>query len=182
MVTKQGNKLFTIGHSTRTSEEFIALLKAHEIEQLVDIRTIPKSRFNPQFNQETLAQTLKDAGITYRHMKELGGLRHVRKDSPNLGWKNLSFRGFADYMQTPEFSEALESLEEIAGEKRTAIMCAEAVPWRCHRSLVADAMTKSKWKVFHISSRKTASLHKLTPFLKAQKGKLLYQVTHNNTP
>ena len=166
--------VYTIGHSNRSFEEFKGLLNAHGIEQLIDIRTIPKSRHNPQFNKEVLAKKLRSAGIGYRHMKNLGGLRHAKADSVNLGWQNASFRGFADYMQTPEFRQAIEQLKKIVGKKRTAVMCAEALPWRCHRSLVADALTKQKLKVYHIMSRKTVSLHKLTSFLKIKKGMLVY--------
>src|SRR5579864_3456510 len=133
-------QIFTIGHSTRPIEAFLSLLKAHGIESLIDIRTIPKSRYCPQFNQESLRQVLKNHRIGYRHMKGLGGLRHAHKGSINTGWINASFRGFADYMISASFEKALEKLEEIAQKKRCVIMCAEAVPWRCHRSLVADAL------------------------------------------
>lgn len=166
--------IYTIGHSTRSIEQFITLLKAWEIKRLVDIRTIAKSRFNPQFNEDALKNSLKKSGIAYLHMKGLGGLRHAHKDSPNTGWQNASFRGYADYMQTDEFTQALEKLKVLAAKKTTAIMCAEALFWRCHRSLVADALTKAKWKVFHIQSNKTASPHKLTPFLRVKKGKFVY--------
>lgn len=168
------HSIYTIGHSTRSIEEFIALLKAHHIQTLVDIRTIPKSRKNPQFNQEKLKLSLKKARISYRHLKDLGGLRHAKKDSINTGWINASFRGYADYMQTPTFFQGLEKLEKIAKKKTTAIMCAEAVPWRCHRSLVADALTVRKWKVFHIQSKKTAKRHKRTLFLRVRRGNLVY--------
>ncbi len=117
------------------------MLKAHGVEQLVDVRTIPKSRHNPQFNSASLDLSLQDAGVAYLHMPSLGGLRHPRKDSINTGWKNASFRGYADYMQTPAFAESLAKLMELASGKPTAIMCAESVPWRCHRSLIADALT-----------------------------------------
>ncbi|MCL4392135.1 DUF488 domain-containing protein [Patescibacteria group bacterium] len=168
-------KLYTIGHSTRTADYFISILKAHGVEELIDVRTIPKSRHNPQFGRENLRNSLRGRGIGYRWLgKELGGLRRTKKDSENTGWQNLSFRGFADYMQTPEFEAGLKKLQSVAAKKATAIMCAEAVPWRCHRSLIADAMTKKGWKVYHISSRKTARLHTLTPFLKIVKGRLLY--------
>lgn len=167
-------KLFTIGHSNRPIETFIELLKAHGIRSVVDIRTIPKSRHNPQFNQEALKKALRKARIGYRHLKDLGGLRHAKIDSKNTGWINASFRGFADYMATPSFQKGLEKLEKMASIRPTAIMCAEAVPWRCHRSLVADALTVKKWKVYHIQSRKTAKLHKRTAFLKVKIGVLTY--------
>ena len=166
--------IFTVGHSTRSIEEFVKLLQTYEIKELIDVRTIPKSRHNPQFNLEVLKQSLKRARIRYKHLKKLGGLRHGRKDSINLGWRNSSFRGFADYMGTPEFAEGLESLTKIASLRKTAIMCAEAVPWRCHRSLIADALIKKRWAVRHIMSRTVAKKHRLTPFLKIKKGRLIY--------
>ena len=166
--------IYTIGHSTRTIEQFIELLKAHGIEELVDVRTIPRSRHNPQFGREDLAASLQQAGIAYTHLGKLGGLRHASKDSVNLGWQNTSFRGFADYMATPEFTLGLDELKSLAEQKTVAIMCAEAVPWRCHRSLISDALTILGWKVLHIQSRKTANLHKLTPFLEVLDGKITY--------
>jgi uncharacterized protein (DUF488 family) len=162
------NPVFTIGHSTRPIEDFIALLKAHEIKLLVDVRTIPRSRHNPQFNRDTLPDSLRPAHIDYRHMPELGGLRHARKDSTNLGWRNLSFRGFADYMQTPEFEKALEHLIKESQSHRTAIMCAEAVPWRCHRSLIADALVARGMEVLEISSLTRTQPHKMTPFARLE--------------
>ena len=132
--------VFTIGHSTRSIETFIEMLKAHGVKRLVDVRTIPRSRHNPQFNRDVLPETLLQAGIGYTHMEELGGLRHARKDSLNTGWRNASFRGFADYMQTPEFAAGLKTLIQTAKREQVAIMCAEAVPWRCHRSLIGDAL------------------------------------------
>lgn len=170
-------KIYTLGHSTRSIEEMITLLKAHEIQFVVDIRTIPKSRHNPQFNQETFKNSLKKHKIGYRHLKELGGLRRPLKDSMNMGWVNTSFRGYADYMQTNFFQKGIEKLEKIALKKRCVIICSEAVPWRCHRSLVADALSARKWKVFHIQSKRTAKRHRRTPFLKIRKGMLLYPQT-----
>ena len=123
--------VFTIGHSTRSIETFIDMLKAHGVQRLVDVRTIPRSRHNPQFNRDALPETLLQAGIGYTHMEELGGLRHARKDSLNTGWHNASFRGFADYMQTPEFRTGINALIQAAQREQLAIMCAEAVPWRC---------------------------------------------------
>jgi uncharacterized protein (DUF488 family) len=166
--------IYTVGHSTRTTEQFLELLKAHGIEELVDVRTIPKSRHNPQFGTEELAASLQQAGIAYMHLGKLGGLRHASKDSINLGWQNTSFRGFADYMATPEFKSGLDELKSLAEQKTVAIMCAEAVPWRCHRSLISDALTIQGWQVLHIQSRKTANPHELTPFLKVQDGKITY--------
>src|SRR5689334_6184726 len=135
------NTLYTIGHSTRTIEQFIALLKAHGIQTVVDVRTIPKSRHNPQFGQDMLSSALHEAGIEYTHLAKLGGLRRAASDSVNTGWQNFSFRGYADYMATDAFKEGLEELKAVAEKRRVAILCAEAVPWRCHRSLIADALT-----------------------------------------
>lgn len=168
--------LWTIGHSTRTIVEFVELLQAHGIRQIVDVRTIPRSRHNPQFNEQTIAASLQPAGVDYVRLADLGGLRHTTPDSKNLGWHNRSFRGFADYMATPEFANGLNALEKIARKKKTAIMCAEAVPWRCHRSLIADALTKQQWDVFDIMSSKTAAQHRVTPFLKVRPGILTYPI------
>jgi uncharacterized protein (DUF488 family) len=156
--------IFTVGHSTLPIERFVELLKIYGIEQLVDIRTMPGSRHNPQFGSEALARSLQAAHIGYAHMPALGGLRHARKDSPNTGWRNKSFRGYADYMQTAEFAHALESLIRTGRQKRTAIMCAEAVPWRCHRSLVADALDVRGVPVIEILSETSYRAHALTPF------------------
>src|SRR5690349_18500272 len=142
--------MVTIGHSNRSLDAFLTLLKAHGVEILVDVRTVPKSRHKPQFNREALPQALEAAGIRYEHLPGLGGLRHPGKDSANTGWKNLSFRGYADYMQTAEFAQSLEALEKLERNARVAIMCAESVPWRCHRSLIADALTVRGVAVFHI--------------------------------
>jgi len=166
--------IFTIGHSTRRIDEFVELLRMQGVKQVVDVRSIPMSRHNPQFNTDALNQSLKQNGIRYKHLKNLGGLRHTKKDSINLGWRNVSFRGFADYMATPEFSEGLEALTKIARLRETAIMCAEAVPWRCHRSLIADALVKKGWLVRDIIGRTSAAKHRLTPFLKVRKGQLVY--------
>lgn len=156
--------LWTIGHSTRTVEDFIELLGAHDIRLLADVRVIPYSRRNPQFNTDTLGKSLEQAGIRYLTCGELGGRRKAQRDSINLGWRNTSFRGYADYMQTPPFWEALEGLMEQATTTRTAIMCAEAVPWRCHRSLIADAFVSRGWTVRHILTSDKADPHHLTPF------------------
>jgi uncharacterized protein (DUF488 family) len=166
--------IYTIGHSNRTLEEFIALLIAHGVRQVADIRTVPKSRHNPHFSGEALAESLPEAGIAYVRFAGLGGFRHAKKDSKNLGWRNASFRGYADYMETAEFAQALEALEKRAREKPTAIMCAEAVPWRCHRSLVADALAVAGWDVRDIMTSASAPPHRLTPFLVVADGKLTY--------
>lgn len=166
--------LYTVGHSTRSTRELLELLRAHGVEQIVDVRTIPRSRHNPQFNGPALARSLRAARLRYRHLKALGGLRHARPDSVNLGWRNASFRGYADYMQTEEFAAGLTTLEQISRRRPTAIMCAEAVPWRCHRSLIADALTVAGWRVLHIQSRRTARPHRRTPFLRVRAGTLRY--------
>ncbi len=168
------NTLYTIGHSTRTFEQFLALLNAFDIQLVVDVRTIPKSRHNPQFGQDMLSPALQAAGIGYTYLGSLGGLRHTTKDSINTGWRNLSFRGYADYMSTDTFQEGLQKLKALAEKQRVAILCAEAVPWRCHRSLIADALTLQGWQVLHIQSKKTAKPHELTPFLKVENGKIVY--------
>jgi len=162
--TWQGIRLYTVGHSTRTLDELVALLRAFEVTVLVDIRTIPKSRHNPQFNGDTLHARLHSRRIRYVHLSELGGLRRARKDSPNAGWRNASFRGFADYMMTEDFEAGLFKLRTLAAGRSIALMCAEAVPWRCHRSLVADAVTVRGAEVEHIMSAKHASPHRMTAF------------------
>jgi uncharacterized protein (DUF488 family) len=166
--------IFTIGHSTHPIEEFISILKAFNIETLVDIRTVPRSRHNPQFSQEALAQALEASGIRYRYMKDLGGLRHTKKDSPNGGWRNASFRGYADYMQTAEFRHAVKELMTLGITSCTAIMCAEAVPWRCHRSLVGDALLVRGIAVEDIMSEHKSSPHKLTKFAEVKGEQILY--------
>lgn len=171
--------LYTIGHSTRSIQDFVDLLTAHHIEELVDVRTIPGSRRYPQFGAEELAAALAEAGITYTYLKQLGGLRRPGKDSPNTGWRNLSFRGYADYMATDAFQQGLQELSAIAEKHPTAIMCAEAVPWRCHRSLIADALTTQGWQVLHILNKTTARPHKPTPFLVVQNGKLTYPASES---
>jgi len=166
--------VFTVGHSTRSLDDFVALLRAYGVRRLVDIRTIPRSRHNPQFNRDVLSRFLRARRIAYRHMKALGGLRRPRADSPNTGWRNASFRGFADYMQTPEFQRALDRLIALAGEKPTAVMCAESVPWRCHRSLVADALAVRGVEVLHIYSPANSKPHALTPFARPRGLKITY--------
>jgi len=167
------NIVYTIGHSTRTLAQFIELLKKFEIKLIIDIRTIPKSRYNPQFNSEKLKEKLELANVKYIHIKELGGLRHSKKESINLGWKNLSFRGFADYMQTKDFEIGLGKLIKLSKNK-TAIMCAESVPWRCHRSLIADVLVIRKIQVLHIINKTNILVHKLTPFSRIKNNKITY--------
>jgi uncharacterized protein (DUF488 family) len=166
--------IFTLGHSTLPIEHFTAVLQIYAIERLVDIRTIPRSRHNPQFNNTTLAKSLTAQHLEYMHIQALGGLRRARKDSPNTGWRNGSFRGYADYMQTEEFQDALEALIQMSGQKRVAIMCAEAVPWRCHRSLVADALCVRDVPVVEILSDTSYRMHTLTPFAKVEGVRITY--------
>jgi len=158
--------IMTIGHSTHTLDEFVGLLTAHGAACVADVRTVPRSRHNPQFNRDALPVSLKEAGIGYVHMPGLGGLRHVKSDSLNAGWRNASFRGYADYMQTPEFKESLDELIRLASRERIVLMCAEAVPWRCHRSLIADALLVRGIRTEHIMSATHRQVHKLTPFAK----------------
>jgi uncharacterized protein (DUF488 family) len=174
--------VFTIGHSNRSIEEFTDLLRTHRIERLVDVRTIPRSRHNPQFDQEGLCRTLQAGRIGCRHMRSLGGLRHPRPHSPNTGWRNPSFRGFADYLQTPRFEAALEELISFAGEETTAIMCAEAVPWRCHRSLIADALTVRGIEVRHILGPGETRPHRLTPFALVRGTEITYPPEQPDLP
>lgn len=166
--------LFTIGHSNRTLEFFVSLLQGYDIQRLIDVRTIPRSRHNPQFNRDTLPAMLHVVGIAYSHMSVLGGLRHARKDSINTGWTNASFRGYADYMQTKEFESGVKELLGCARKETVAIMCAEAVPWRCHRSLISDALTVRGVEVHHIMSRVSAPAHEITPWAKVQGTHLTY--------
>lgn len=157
-------KVFTIGHSTRPIEEFVAMLRANDVQTLVDVRTVPRSRHNPQFEQTAMQKWLPENKITYTYMKALGGLRPKVKDSVNMGWHNESFRNYADYMQSDEFKVALQELIELAKKETTAIMCAEAVPWRCHRSLVGDALLAHKVDVRDIMSATSTKEHTLTSF------------------
>ncbi|MBN2014663.1 MAG: DUF488 domain-containing protein [Candidatus Altiarchaeota archaeon] len=167
-------KLFTIGHSTRSLEDFIGLLKEYGIDEVIDVRSIPWSRHNPQFNRETLPRALKEKGVDYLHMAGLGGLRKARKDSVNVGLTNASFRGYADHMQSKEFEESLNTLPELAKKKKLALMCAEAIPWRCHRSLISDALTARKIDVEHILGPGRSQPHKMTPEARMVGRKIVY--------
>lgn len=173
--------IYTVGHSTRSLEDLISILRVHGIERLVDVRTIPRSRHNPQFNRESLSRALRNRHLSYRHMKSLGGLRHARRDSVNMGWRNTSFRGFADYMQTPAFAEAVEKLLLLAAERPTAIMCAEAVPWRCHRSLIADALIAQGYQVEDILSVTSTKPHQLTAMAKIRGHQVTYPADASGT-
>lgn len=166
--------IFTVGHSTLPIERFKSLLAAYGIQKLADVRTVPRSRHNPQFNADALDASLREAGIEYLPMASLGGLRHPRADSPNTAWRNKSFRGYADYMQTPQFNQAVDDLVETGRDARVAIMCAEAVPWRCHRSLVADALNVRGVPVVEIMSETSYRPHKLTPFAHVEGAAITY--------
>jgi uncharacterized protein (DUF488 family) len=166
--------VFTIGHSTRTLEELVAILRSHGVTALVDVRTVPRSRRVPQFNAETLAGDLAGSGIEYVLLPALGGLRKPAPDSDNMAWRNASFRGYADYMQTPAFQGGLGQLARIASARPTAIMCAEAVPWRCHRSLIGDALIVRGWRVLDLMSERSAKPHKLTDFAKVDGTRITY--------
>ena len=172
--------VMTIGHSTRMSKEFIQLLKAHHIQRLVDVRTVPRSRHNPQFNRSELSPALHSSRLHYRYMPGLGGFRHARQDSLNTGWRNPSFRGFADYMQTPEFRKNLDDLIKLAKSERIAIMCADAVPWRCHRSLIADALLARSIEVWEITSALRTRPHTLTPWGRINGTQVTYPAEHQD--
>ncbi len=166
--------IYTIGHSTHPIGEFIGMLESFHVHKLIDVRTIPKSGFNPQYNQEALSKSLANEKIDYKHMTGLGGLRHAKKDSINCGWRNASFRGYADYMQTEEFENSLQELIKEAHKKTVAIMCAEAVPWRCHRSLISDALLLYGFDVRDIMGTQKESVHRMNPMAKTDKGKIYY--------
>ena len=166
--------IMTIGHSTRPVAEFIRLLKAHDVKRLADVRTIPRSRHNPQFNRDRLSASLHSARLHYRYMPGLGGFRHARPDSLNTGWQNASFRGFADYMQTSEFERNLDVLIELAKREQIAVMCAEALPWRCHRSLIADALLARGIEAREITSATRTQIHTLTPWGQVNGTEVIY--------
>lgn len=168
--------ILTMGHSTRTLVEPIRLLQLHAVTRVVDVRTVPRSRHNPQFNKDSLASALNKAGLAYVHIPELGGLRHAKRDSLNVGWRNASFRGFADYMQTLEFERSLKELIRLSNRDRIALMCAEAVPWRCHRSLIADVLLVRGIRVEDIMSPTRRTMHTLTPFAKVCGTTITYPV------
>jgi len=174
--------IFTVGHSTLPIAQFLRLLQTYGVERLADIRTIPRSRHNPQFNAEALAASTAAAGIDYVGMPALGGLRRPLKDSRNAGWRNESFRGYADYMQTEAFGKAVDALIEMGRDKRVAIMCAEATPWRCHRSLVADALCVRGVPAVEILSETSWRLHKLTPFARVEGAHITYPPEQSSLP
>jgi hypothetical protein len=179
--------VLTIGHSVRTLHEFIRLLQAHGVTRVVDVRTVPRSRHNPQFNKTSLPTSLQKVGLGYVHLSGLGGLRRPVRDSVNLGWRNASFRGYADYMQTPEFEKSLREVMQLANRDRIALMCAEAVPWRCHRSLIADALLAHGIRTEHIMSPTRRQAHTLTTFARVDGTKVTYpgeirKSNRNNLP
>jgi uncharacterized protein (DUF488 family) len=169
-----GARVFALGHSTRPIEELVELLRAAGVTTVADVRTIPRSRANPQFEQAALARALGSAGIGYAHLPLLGGLRHARRDSPNGGWRNASFRGYADHMATPEFEEGLCQLRALAQAGTVALLCAEAVPWRCHRSLIADALLARGVVVEHVTGKGRWRPHRLTPFAHLEGRRVTY--------
>ncbi|MEO6024602.1 MAG: DUF488 domain-containing protein [Burkholderiales bacterium] len=164
----------TIGHSNRPLQTFIELLRSNEVERVLDVRTVPRSRHNPQFNRETLPESLGAVGIVYTHLPGLGGLRHARADSPNYGWHNLSFRGYADYMQSQEFAENVRQVVAVAIAERCVLMCAEAVPWRCHRSMIGDALLVRGVRVEDIIGSKGRKPHVLTAFAQVDGTQITY--------
>lgn len=167
--------VYTVGHSTRTAVALVALLQTYGIELVVDVRRFPGSRRHPQFSAERLAGTLHDVDIGYLHAEALGGRRPVVAASPNAAWRNAGFRGYADHMATPEFRRALENLERLAVRQRLAVMCAEAVPWRCHRNLLADALVARGIEVRHILSEDQVQVHELNAAARVQPdGSLVY--------
>ena len=174
--------VFTIGHSTRTLEEFLQLLEIYGITLLVDVRMVPRSRHNPQFNKETLPISLKHYGIRYTHMPEIGGLRHSKHESVNLAWKNSGFRGYADYMQTQEFTDSLLKILALSRENRLALMCAEALPWRCHRSFISDALVVRHVKVEHIIGKDSIFNHELNEMANVEGTKITYPLFTKETP
>ena len=174
--------VYTLGHSTHATEAFLAMLHAYGIERLVDVRTVPQSRRNPQFTQQTLEQSLAGAGIEYRHVKALGGLRKPARDSVNTGWRNAAFRGYADHMQTQEFGKAVDELVALARERRTAVMCAEAVPWRCHRALIGDALLVRDVNVVDIISVTQSGPHELTSFAHVEGRQITYPGAQSELP
>ena len=157
-------RVWTVGHSTHSIDAFVALLVAHDIAEVADIRTVPKSRRHPHFHADALARSLPERGVAYVHLPHLGGWRHAAEESPNSAWRNQSFRGYADYAMGDEFADGLAQLRQLAAARRTAMMCSEALWWRCHRRLIADRLVAAGDTVCHIASGGRASAHQLTPF------------------
>ena len=170
-------RIWTIGHSTRTLEELVALLRGHAIATVVDVRTVPRSRRHPHFTKDALAASLPEAAIAYVHMPGLGGLRKAQPGSPNTGWRTDAFRGYADYMQTEEFARHLDALTALAKNARLSVMCAEAEPWRCHRNLVADELTRRGHEVIHIIGPGSAQQHEMNKLASVEGDRLVYRVS-----
>lgn len=166
--------IWTIGHSTRSEVDFLDLLRMHNIQLLADIRSFPGSRRYPHFNKENLADTLEKNGIRYHHLVGLGGRRKPKADSPNVAWRHPAFRGYADYMQSAEFKDEIEKLQELAAGERTAYMCSEAPWWKCHRALVSDLLKVKGWQVWHIMEKGKLTEHPFTSPARAVQGKLFY--------
>jgi uncharacterized protein (DUF488 family) len=166
--------MWTVGHSTRSLSELTALVRAHGVELIADVRKIPRSRRHPHFDRETLPAALAAAGLGYVHLPGLGGLRREHRDSINRAWRNPSFRAYADYMQTPAFAEELDRLLALGRERPVAIMCAEAVWWQCHRSLIADALVARGEPVLHILTPQRAEPHALRDFARVEAGRVSY--------
>jgi|ERR1043166_5811963 uncharacterized protein (DUF488 family) len=172
--------LWTIGHSTRPIEDFISILKSHDIESLADVRQFPASRRYPHFGKDALAKSLADANLMYTHFPELGGRRRPQPNSPNIAWRNEAFRGYADYMMTPPFNAGIERLLKIAHEKRTAIMCAELLWWRCHRSLISDYLKAHGHQILHVMDAKKTQEHPFTAAARLVDGKLTYSTPESD--
>ena len=177
-VGEAGIRILTMGHGTRDLEEFLGILRKKKIQRVIDVRSVPRSRHNPQFNLESLSEALASSGIGYTHMTSLGGFRKPLKDSPNGGWRNDSFRGFADYMLTPEYAEAVNEVSKLSRREILLLLCAETVPWRCHRSLIADSLTMDGYTVEEILGQSHgkihSQIHRLTPWVRVREGHLLY--------
>jgi uncharacterized protein (DUF488 family) len=167
-------KIFSIGHSVKSADEFVELLQAHGVDRLADVRTVPRSRRHPQFSQDILSAHLAGSGINYTHFPALGGLRRPRADSPNGGWLHPAFRGYADHMATPAFEESLDALVAYANAHLAAVMCAEAKWWQCHRRLIADALVARGIDVYHIMSPRQVTPHELTTFARLTAQKVQY--------
>jgi uncharacterized protein (DUF488 family) len=182
MVKDSGLTILSIGHSTRTLPEFVEMLKTYHVTLVVDVRSVPRSRHNPQFTKGTLPNALKLEGVNYVHMPQIGGLRRPKPDSVNTAWRNKTFRGYADYMQTKEFTEQLLHLLALARGNCVAMMCAEALPWRCHRSLIADALVVRNVKVEHIISKESIITHTLTDWAHVEGTKLTYPLFTKEKP
>ncbi|MCW4000012.1 MAG: DUF488 domain-containing protein [Candidatus Bathyarchaeota archaeon] len=182
MSQQQENAVYTIGHSTRTLEEFLELLQTYGVTVLIDVRTVPRSRHNPQFNKETLPEHLKAAGTRYIHLPGIGGLRHPKRDSINQALENPSFRGYADFMQTKEFSEELLKIVALSRSNCMALMCAEALPWKCHRNLISDALAARGIRVLHIISKTSTITHHLSELAHVEGTKVTYPLYPKETP